>query len=83
MSSLGPLRYFLGIEVFSTPEGFYLSQLKYIPGLLDRVILLITTLLRLPWSSTFVFVPLMMCLFWILLDTITLLVAWSTLVLLS
>jgi hypothetical protein len=25
MSSLGPLRYFLGIEVFSTPEGFYLS----------------------------------------------------------
>jgi hypothetical protein len=22
MSDLGPLRYFLGIEIFSTPEGF-------------------------------------------------------------
>jgi len=26
MSDLGPLRYFLGIEVSSTPQGFYLSQ---------------------------------------------------------
>jgi len=30
MSDLGPLRYFLGIEVFSKPQGFYLSQEKYI-----------------------------------------------------
>ncbi|WVZ82658.1 hypothetical protein U9M48_029900 [Paspalum notatum var. saurae] len=36
MSDLGPLRYFLGIEVSSAPEGFYLSQEKYIQGLLDR-----------------------------------------------
>ncbi|WVZ52523.1 LOW QUALITY PROTEIN: hypothetical protein U9M48_003571 [Paspalum notatum var. saurae] len=36
MSDLGPLRYFLGIEIFSTHEGFYLSQEKYIQGLLDR-----------------------------------------------
>jgi hypothetical protein len=30
MSDLGPLRYFLGIEISSTPEGFFLSQEKYI-----------------------------------------------------
>ncbi|WVZ82884.1 hypothetical protein U9M48_030092, partial [Paspalum notatum var. saurae] len=36
MSDLGPLRYFLGIEVSSTREGFYLSQEKYVQGLLDR-----------------------------------------------
>jgi hypothetical protein len=35
MSDLGPLRYFLGIEIF-TPEGFFLSQEKYILDLLDR-----------------------------------------------
>jgi hypothetical protein len=36
MSDLRPLRYFLGIEISSTPEGF-LSQEKYIQNLLDRV----------------------------------------------
>jgi len=36
MSNLGPLRYFLGIEISSTPQGFYLSQEKYIQDLLDR-----------------------------------------------
>jgi hypothetical protein len=35
MSDLGPLRYFLGIEI-STPKGFFLSQDKYIQDLLDR-----------------------------------------------
>jgi hypothetical protein len=30
MSDLGPLRYFLGIEISSTFEGFFLSQEKYI-----------------------------------------------------
>jgi hypothetical protein len=34
MSDLGPLRYFLGIEI-STLEGFFLSQEKYIQDLLD------------------------------------------------
>jgi len=36
MSDLGPLRYFHGIEVSSTPQGFCLSQEKYIQDLLDR-----------------------------------------------
>jgi hypothetical protein len=36
MSDLGPLWYFLGIEISSTPEGFFLSQEKYIQDLLDR-----------------------------------------------
>jgi hypothetical protein len=36
MSDLGPLRYFLGIEISSTPKGFFLSQEKYIQDLLDQ-----------------------------------------------
>jgi hypothetical protein len=36
MSDLDPLRYFLGTEIFSTYEEFFLSQEKYIQDLLDR-----------------------------------------------
>jgi hypothetical protein len=36
MSDLGPLWYFLGIEISSTPEEFFLSKEKYIQDLLDR-----------------------------------------------
>jgi hypothetical protein len=36
MSDLGPLRYFLEIEISSMPMGFFLSQEKYIQNLLDR-----------------------------------------------
>jgi hypothetical protein len=36
ISNLGPLRYFLGIEISFTSEGFFLSQEKYIQDLLDR-----------------------------------------------
>jgi hypothetical protein len=36
MSNLGPLRYFLGIEISSTLEGLFLSQEKYIQDLLYR-----------------------------------------------
>jgi hypothetical protein len=39
MSDLGPLRYFLGIEISSTPERFFLSQEKYIQDL-DRASLI-------------------------------------------
>jgi hypothetical protein len=36
MSDLDPLSYFLRIEVTSTPDGYYLSQGKYIHDLLDH-----------------------------------------------
>ncbi|KAK9097387.1 hypothetical protein Sjap_022884 [Stephania japonica] len=36
MYDLGPLRYFLGIEVTSTDDGFYLSQQRYTLDLLSR-----------------------------------------------
>jgi hypothetical protein len=35
MSDLDPMRYFLGIEISSTPKGFFLSQEKYIQDLFD------------------------------------------------
>ena len=35
MSDLGPLHYFLGLEVSSTPDGIYLSQEKYVQDLLS------------------------------------------------
>jgi hypothetical protein len=39
MSDIGHLRYFLGIEISSTSEGFFLSQEKYIYDLLDQAFL--------------------------------------------
>jgi hypothetical protein len=36
MFDLGPLQYFLRIEISSTPDEFFLSQEKYIHDLLDR-----------------------------------------------
>ena len=36
MSNLGPLSYFLGIEVLRSSKGYYLSQSKYIRGLIAR-----------------------------------------------
>jgi hypothetical protein len=36
MSNLGPLRYFLGIEISSIHKGFFLSQEKYIQDLFGR-----------------------------------------------
>jgi hypothetical protein len=39
MTDLGPLRYFLGIKVSSTSDGFSISQEKYIHDLLARAAL--------------------------------------------
>jgi hypothetical protein len=39
MTDLGPLCYFLGIEVSSTSDGFYISHEKYIQHLLTRAAL--------------------------------------------
>ena len=36
MSDLGPLRYFLGIEVKQSTKGYHLSQSKYIHDLIAR-----------------------------------------------
>jgi hypothetical protein len=36
MSDLGPLSYFLGIEVLHSTKGYYLSQAKYIQDLIAR-----------------------------------------------
>ena len=36
MSDLGPLSYFLGIEVHSDSDGYYLSQHRYVQDLLAR-----------------------------------------------
>jgi hypothetical protein len=50
MSDIGPLRYFLGIEISSTPERFFLSQEKYIQDLLDRASLTDHRTAETPWS---------------------------------
>ena len=39
MSDLGPLRYFHGIEISSTSDGFFIPQGKYIQDLLARAAL--------------------------------------------
>ena len=36
MKDLGPLSYFLGLEVSSSSDGYYLTQAKYISNLISR-----------------------------------------------
>jgi hypothetical protein len=36
MKDLGPLSYFLGLEVFSSSDGYYLTQAKYTSDLISR-----------------------------------------------
>ncbi|PWA98143.1 gag-pol polyprotein [Artemisia annua] len=49
MKDLGLLRYFLGIEIASSPKGYILSQSKYIADLLDRA--------RIKDKMSFVYAP--------------------------
>lgn len=58
MSDLGPLYYFLGIEA-TTLVDFYLSQEKYIQGLLDRVSLNDYRTFETHMELNFILVPLM------------------------
>jgi hypothetical protein len=62
MTDLGPLRYFLGIKVSSTSDGFYISQEKYIQDLLARAALGDECTVETPMSSMFSFVLLMVIL---------------------
>ena len=36
MKDLGPLNYFLGLEVSSSPDGYYLTQVKYTSDLISQ-----------------------------------------------
>jgi hypothetical protein len=72
MSDFGPLRYFLRIEISSTFEGFFYLKRSIFRIFLIVLLLLITGLLRLPWSSMFTLWPLMVNLLRILLDIIIL-----------
>jgi hypothetical protein len=72
MSDLGPLRYFLGIEISSTPKGSFCLKRSIFRIFLIVLLLLITGLLRLSWSSMFTLWPLMLNLLRILLVIIIL-----------
>jgi hypothetical protein len=53
MSDLGPLRYFLGIEISSRLRGSSYLKRSIFKIFLIVLLLLIIGLLRLPWSSMF------------------------------
>jgi hypothetical protein len=72
MSDLGPLRYFLGIEISSTHEGSFYLKRSIFRIFLIVLLLLIIGLLRLPWSSMFTLWPLMVNLLRILLAIVIL-----------
>jgi hypothetical protein len=71
MFDLGPLRYFLEIENSFMPEGFFISREVFRIFSIE-LLLLITRLLRLPWSSMLTLHPLMVNLLRILLIIVTL-----------
>jgi hypothetical protein len=56
MSDLGPMHYFLGIEVSSSSEGFFYLRKSTFRIFLIVLLSLTSGLLRLPWSLMFIFV---------------------------
>jgi hypothetical protein len=69
MSDLGPLSYFLEIEVTSTPDDYYLIESTFMTLIVS--VSLITVLWTLLWSFTLVFVQQTVSLLGIPLATIT------------
>ena len=52
LTDLGSLYYFMGVEAFTTPDGLFLSQQKYIRDLLHRTNMLEPKDVSTPMSST-------------------------------
>ena len=80
MSDLASLRYFLGFEVISSPDGYFLSQQKYNQDIFDHYGLTDHLIAETPMELTFSFVLLMVSLSRIQLSIAKLLGALFTLV---